>query len=217
MAFANLYGSPWPLNLFSRHLASIAGLALILGAACFLDARVIYPGAWALIPCGGALLLIGSGPNAAVNKWLLSLPAMVFIGLISYPLYLWHWPLLSFSHVLGFGGDTRLRIAAVIAAFLLAALTYRYAERPLRHAKMIAVPAGLLAATLSFCLVGAFANSSWLSSRLNEARHRDIGDAIEDWRFPKGLRRVNPREGIMIHEAGSGTDKVLYFGDSNMQ
>ncbi len=217
LAFGHLYGSQWQLNSLVRHVVSIAGLALILGAVLLLDAQVIYPGAWALIPCMGALFVIGAGPDAFANKWLMSLPAMVFIGLISYPLYLWHWPLLSFSSILGFGGDAKVRLATVALAAVLAYLTYRFLERPLRHAQSSAIPVGLLVATLSFCLAGALASKSALHPHLNDPQHRDIGDAIEDWQFSKGLRRVNAHSGVLIHEAGTGTNKVLYFGDSNMQ
>lgn len=206
LAFANLYASDLRQAAFVRRLemtelaqptlrsiASIAGLALMIGAALLLDAQVVYPGGWALIPCVGAALLIGAGPEAFVNKWLLSSGAMVFVGLISYPLYLWHWPLLSFESILGYGGDMRFRLAAVVASFILAILTNYFIERPLRHARSPAIAVGLLATTLSFCFAGALASKSKLYPRLNSAEFRDVGDAIDDWRFPLGLKRVNAR------------------------
>ena len=67
------------------------------------------------------------------------------------------------------------------------------------------------------CLSGVLANKSIVYPRLNGAQFREIGDAITDWSFPGSLRRLNPGSGFAIHEAGDGPDKVLYFGDSNMQ
>jgi SGNH domain (fused to AT3 domains) len=73
-------------------------------------------------------------PSSLINRRLLSNPAMVLIGLISYPLYLWHWPLLSYLGILRSGDPNFLEVwAAVVLAGALAYLTYRMAELPLRR------------------------------------------------------------------------------------
>ncbi|MFO0456883.1 MAG: acyltransferase family protein, partial [Alphaproteobacteria bacterium] len=82
-----------------QNAMSWLGLALIL-AACFgLRKSLSFPGFWALLPVVGACLMIAAGAAAPVNRWLLARPWMVGIGLISYPLYLWHWPLLSLARI----------------------------------------------------------------------------------------------------------------------
>src|SRR5262249_53619023 len=86
-------------------IVSCCGLLLILVAALLFSDRMLYPGAWALVPTLGALLLIAAGPQGIINRLVLSVPAVVFVGLISYPLYLWHWPLLSFRSILGVPDD----------------------------------------------------------------------------------------------------------------
>ena len=75
-----------------------AGLAMILYAVFAYDSTTVFPGAAALLPCAGTALLIHSGAIApsAINR-ALALPPLVFIGLISYSLYLWHWPVIVFS------------------------------------------------------------------------------------------------------------------------
>lgn len=84
----------------------------------------------------GAVFIIGAGADAWFNRVILANRVAVFIGLISYPLYLWHWPLLSFEHILWGGTPPVLaRVAAVAAAFALAWLTYRFVEPPLRYGK----------------------------------------------------------------------------------
>ena len=94
-------------------------------------------------------MVIAAGPEAIVNRKLLSLKLMVFIGLISYPLYLWHWPLLSFARI--FYGEVPpklIRIALVVVAMLLAWITYRFIEPPLRWGKHSRIKAVCLFVTL---------------------------------------------------------------------
>jgi peptidoglycan/LPS O-acetylase OafA/YrhL len=115
------------------NLLAAAGLAAITGAAIWLQKDSLFPGLYALLPVLGAVSIIVS-PNAAINTILLSNPAMVRIGLISYPLYLWHWPLLSYLGIVRSGDPTLLEIwAAIVVAFALAWLTFRFVEIPLRR------------------------------------------------------------------------------------
>ena len=77
------------------------GVALIALAAVLLDSHRAFPGWWALLPVAGTALLL-SAPGAWVNRVVLASPPLVWIGLISYPLYLWHWPLLVFFGIIKF-------------------------------------------------------------------------------------------------------------------
>jgi peptidoglycan/LPS O-acetylase OafA/YrhL len=114
-------------------LQATLGLALIAAAAVGLNRDSLFPGVAALLPVLGAVLLIIS-PASLINRGLLSNPAMVLIGLISYPLYLWHWPLLSYLGIIRSGDPNFLEIwAVVILAFVLSYLTYRAIELPLRR------------------------------------------------------------------------------------
>jgi peptidoglycan/LPS O-acetylase OafA/YrhL len=134
------------------NLLSAAGLAAIIGAAAALNKESLFPGAWALLPALGAVLII-SAPNSTVNRVLLSSRAMVAIGLISYPLYLWHWPLLSYLGIIRNGVPNAIEICAVVVvAFVLAWLTFRFVEIPLRRQPK-AVP-GLSFALLAVGLAG---------------------------------------------------------------
>lgn len=142
---------PWPGPAFDRlagrwrptvspillhHGLALAGILLIGGAAVFINRSMLFPGFWAVLPTLGACLLIAAGPLAVVNRLLLASRPMVALGLISYPLYLWHWPLLSFAAIM----ETRtpsvgVRLAAVVAAVVLAWLTYACVERPIRFGR----------------------------------------------------------------------------------
>jgi hypothetical protein len=113
-----------------------------------LDSHRAFPGWWAVLPVAGSALLL-SAPAAWVNRVALAHPAMVWIGLISYPLYLWHWPLLVFGGIIKFGPLTLLeRELILLASILLAWATYRFVERPFRFGlpnwrKMFSLGAGM--------------------------------------------------------------------------
>jgi peptidoglycan/LPS O-acetylase OafA/YrhL len=115
------------------NLLAVTGIAAILGTALGLDKGSPFPGLYALLPVLGAVLIIVS-PNSWVNRFLLSNRPMVLIGLISYPLYLWHWPLLSYLAIMRHGVPNFVEIwIAVLVAVLLSWLTFRFVEIPLRR------------------------------------------------------------------------------------
>lgn len=118
-----------------RHLASLLGILLISIAVVCYQQKTPFPGLAALLPVLGAVLIIGAGPDAIVNRLWLSRRWMVAIGLISYPLYLWHWPLLTYPRLIA--GEAGLPPLAttglVLLSMVLAWLTYALVETPIRH------------------------------------------------------------------------------------
>ena len=73
---------------------------MIAVAVFLINESMVFPGWWALLPCCGTFLVVSAGPNAWLrNRRVLSNRLLVGIGLMSYPLYLWHWPLLSFARI----------------------------------------------------------------------------------------------------------------------
>ena len=82
-----------------REGMSWAGMGLLVAGMVTINSTAPYPGWRALVPVIGTLLLIEGGKDARANRLLLSHPAVVWVGLISYPLYLFHWPILSFLHI----------------------------------------------------------------------------------------------------------------------
>ena len=124
---------------------SLLGLALIAFGVMYLTSATKYPGYWALLPTLGAVCLICAGSDAWINRVFLSNRLMVWVGLISYPLYLWHWLLLSYARIIGGAiPPINYRILLVLTSFLLAWLTYILLEKPIRlgrhqRAKTIAV------------------------------------------------------------------------------
>lgn len=143
-----------------RNVLSIAGFALLgLGLALITSAQA-FPGWWALLPTMGAAMLIAARQGAWLNRVVLSNKVAVWFGKISYPLYLWHWPLLSFALILNNGepSSRTVRIGVVLLSILLAWLTYKAVEIPIRIYNRITTPQ-LVGA---FCCVGLLAGATVL-------------------------------------------------------
>jgi peptidoglycan/LPS O-acetylase OafA/YrhL len=199
--------------------SSWVGLALIVaGGICWSDEQAI-PGIWCTIPVAGATLLIGAGTQAPVNRLLLSSRPLIFLGRISYSLYLWHWPLFSFARiVLGRAPQPALAAALVVVAFVAACASYRWIEVPMRFGTLGRkwVP-GLLAGLAGLALVGIVANQRWIGGRLRGPAVTAWSAAANDWRVSSDTK-VDKRTGIIfstVHAQNSA--KTLFVGDSHMQ
>jgi peptidoglycan/LPS O-acetylase OafA/YrhL len=138
---------------------ALIGLFSIAVSVFAFDASFPYPSWRAMLPVLGGALFIVAGPRAWINQRILSRDAVVFVGLISYPLYLWHWPLLSFANIMAEGKPTVLLRCGIIAVSVAAAwVSYQFVERPIRFGKYSVitwqryVPATLLSL---LCAIGA--------------------------------------------------------------
>ena len=112
---------------------SLFGLLFIILSFVFIDKGMLFPGYNAIWPCIGAILILMSKTNNIVNRWL-SMRLMVMVGLVSYSLYLWHWPILAYYRYLFANEDIDIDKGAIIIAvsFLFSYLTWKYVENPLR-------------------------------------------------------------------------------------
>ena len=211
-----------------RFLLSLTGLSLIGISIAMFNKDSVFPGWLATLPAIGTALVMASGASSWLNRHLLASRPAVGIGLISYPLYLWHWALLfTATHLLDSGSVTeyrQYRIGAVVLSFVLAYATYMLVERPLRR-----VPAKAVALKLCMCLgvvavvgVGIFGSEGALRQRFNGAEI----SAFEDLQAEKLAQNKNYRYGSClllrpkkIDEFGAncqpkgGTDITL-LGDS---
>ena len=121
-----------------RHSAGIVGAVFLLFCLLFYTDLTPFPGFGALLPCMGTALIIyaGSGPVSIVSK-ILSLKPMVYIGLRSYSLYLWHWPVLVFStYMASEPPGPILSMVLILLALLMSILTYKFVELPFRKKKL---------------------------------------------------------------------------------
>ncbi len=119
-----------------KSLISLIGVFLLITGFCLIDEKSVFPGWYALLPTLGAVFLIASGRDAFINKNLLSNRLLVWIGLISFPLYLWHWPLISFARIIYAElPPLQIRYILIITSFVLAWLTYEFLEKPIKRFK----------------------------------------------------------------------------------
>jgi peptidoglycan/LPS O-acetylase OafA/YrhL len=117
-----------------KNLQSTIGFVLLIAGAVLINEEQAFPGWRALLPTVGSFFIVSAGPEGWFNKYVLSTRIFVWFGLISYPLYLWHWPLLSFIRIIeGAHGGRIIRVVAVIVAIALSWLTFRFVEKPIRR------------------------------------------------------------------------------------
>ena len=147
-----------------RHAAGGAGMAAMLGAFLFYTPATPFPGLAALLPCGGAALVILSGSaggNAA--GWLLSQRPLVGLGLISYSVYLWHWPLFTLARQVearGAAWPLWVMPALVVLSLVLGWLSWRWVEMPFRRREFVSRRAVFMGSAAGLALL--FATGHWV-------------------------------------------------------
>jgi peptidoglycan/LPS O-acetylase OafA/YrhL len=211
--------SPMPRQSLPKHWSngqSLTGILCLAVTVALVPNSSSWPGLLAILPVAGTALLIAAGPNALVNRKVLSHPILVSIGLISYPLYLWHWPFFVFAKLINNGLPTvGTRLGLIALSVLLASATYFLIEKPIRFGSHKRRSAYVLTLTLAlFGLIGGCIKSSAIESRLTTARADYVG---KDWDVPQDGSLDNGTKFLFFHLAGDSTRKVVLFGDSHMQ
>ncbi|MDB5798225.1 MAG: hypothetical protein JWP36_2127 [Paucimonas sp.] len=175
--------APWLANLMA-----LVGLAMVLASFVLLDKTVPFPGLRSLLPCLGTALLLYAGRQQHVLRAWLASPLMVGIGLISYSLYLWHWPIFAFLRYRQVEMTVLVALAAVALAFLLSWLTWKYVEQPVRHARNMGFRVAAFryyALPAAACLaIGAF---SYLSGGAPQRFPGELRELISSYSFKRDL------------------------------
>lgn len=210
-------------------ILSWAGLLSILCAATIYDRESRFPGIAAVLPCAGAALVIWSN-NCTVTSVakLLTLRPIVFIGLISYSLYLWHWPVLTFARYLSIDPiPVTQRVMLIAMSVVIAILSWKFIEMPFRKRLIfdnqihIVTFGGVTAAF--FLSVGlAIYKSHGVPSRLNaEVLHYSNGSS-KDYDFVQKMSyEVSLKDALAgdFIELGSGDKQMpislILWGDSH--
>lgn len=133
-----------------RECLSVVALCGIVVPFFVFDSTTPFPGIAALLPVGGTVLFIASGASAkraTIAQRVLSSRLAVGVGMISYSLYLWHWPLIAFLKQYGLSLATVMeQVLLISVAMFLAYLTYRFVEQPFRRRACLATRGQLLTA-----------------------------------------------------------------------
>jgi peptidoglycan/LPS O-acetylase OafA/YrhL len=221
LAYGVLHRERWASNgnIALAETRSFVGAALIAVGLATVTVDRAFPGWWALLPTVGTALIISAGATAWLNRTVLSNRVLVWFGLISYPLYLWHWPLLSFAWIVENGLPPRsVRLAAVVVSIALAWLTYELVEKPLRFGRFKAVKAAGLFACMM--VVGALGFQSFatggLTSRAIAKSTRQLTAAMADWDYYQTPSLSGQSGDINSPFTGLSPQSVLFIGDSFM-
>ena len=187
---------------------SVFGLLLLIFGFFRIKAGMAFPGKWALVPVFGAIFLIAAGPNAFFNRLILQNKIAVFIGRISYPLYLWHWPLICYAKVYwGEMPSTATRWAILLIAILLAFLSTKFIENPLRFGNFKRFKVSLLCAAMAVLGVLGFCG---MQMRLEKVR--------EGWEVDPAKIATNiQKPGMAFYGNRQAKRKIILMGDSHIQ
>lgn len=234
-AWELLLGSMLALNLFPqirvavlRNGIAFAGLVAIFSSVLVYDGETPFPGPAALLPTLGAAAIIYAGMGgSSYIKEILGHRPIVFIGLVSYSFYLWHWPVLVFSKMFVLRDLTHLEAAiAVLASFLLAVLSWHYIERPFRTRSTLKDRARLFSATFAsmaaFIVAGSiFVATSGLPQRVPEGARQIASASLESESFGKRYDCATSRL-IKFHKYGpceigipDARPSIAVWGDSH--
>ena len=161
------------------NVISFLGMSLLMYGFWKITKEARFPGTKALLPVLGTVLIIAAGPTAWVNRTILSNKIAVWFGLISFPLYLWHWPLLSFARIVESEVPSRnIRIAAVLISIVLAWLTYKLVERPIRFGKQSRIKTATL--VLLMFVVGGVGYTTYKKDGLSSREFISTNERIKN-------------------------------------
>lgn len=182
------------LHCWLPHILAMIGLGMILHVIYALNSTSPFPGRAALWPVLGAVCVIAAGTGNVFNKRVLASRPFVWTGLISYPLYLWHWPILTYLRiVVGNTPPSTTRLIAVAISIGLAYATYQAVERPLRNVTFRHYPsASSCTLAISLCCVAAVAaigNAGLLDRFRPPALINNTENFSFDGRFENGICR----------------------------
>ena len=194
---------------FLNHCFSCLGFLFLILGFFLLNEKSAFPGDAALLPVLGSVFLIVSGENAKINVLLLKNRLAVFIGKISYPLYLWHWPILVFLKI--YWGETPpawVLLVFILFAIVLSFLTTHLIENPLRFGKN----RRLKVVVLVFLM--AILASLALFVFLQDPKDERSGYVVDEKYITK---KGKMGDEWSYYGNRSAKQKIVLFGDSHMQ
>jgi peptidoglycan/LPS O-acetylase OafA/YrhL len=198
-----------------KEIWAFLGLILVLAPMFFFDRQTTFPGPAALPPVLGAALLIWTGGGTKIGQ-LLAWKPLVKIGLISYSLYLWHWPFVVFAREMVFDLTLAWKLSLLATSLLAGYLSWKWVETPFRTGSLLstqkrALFVGLSSAVALFAISFAIKSSGGFPARL-PAELRVIMSDIE-W---NGAEYTSAKsEAVPIGFEGEGPLDFVLWGDSH--
>jgi len=212
----------WPskqLSALSTNALSALSLSGLLLCAWFYSSDLEYPGVWGVAPVLAVIVLISQASAGSTVRKFLSFRPLVYVGLVSYPLYLWHWPVLSFlGYIDSASGSVTHRLLALAASFVLAVLTYELVERPIKSLRPRFQQILALILVLGMILIGYIGFNTYSRNGLpfreahsiRELTSQQVQRSDECLSFFPGFKLTFCRSSAAVEK----TD-ILLFGDSH--
>ncbi|RSC01657.1 acyltransferase [Rhizobium sophoriradicis] len=205
-----------------QNLAGSIGIVMIVGGCILMTSVLLFPGPWALVPTIGAALIIWSGTHNAAPHGVaraLGCKPLVLVGLMSYSLYLWHWPVLVFAKYFAIRelrGYETAALAVIVVS--ISYLSWRYIEVPFRRTARSMTSRGVYFGCIAVCtaaiaLFGLAASSSGMAWRLTP-EVRNLLAATKGRELPPANLHELPVDGFKLGAGTSGASFVLW-GDSH--
>lgn len=210
---------PPSLKVVLLNFISFAGVALIVYGIFSITSDDIYPGFFALLPTIGAFLIIGAGSKAFINRAILSNSILVWVGLISFPLYLWHWPLISFAHIIeGEKISNQVIIGIVVTSFFLSWLTYEFVEKYFLFGgnakiKSLSLVFGMITIALLGYSIFQFQGFEFRAKEI-----LSLSKVSREWEFPgKGMDDLHIGDKTFRLLKSGKKEVTIFIGDSNIE
>lgn len=207
-------------RLLINNFLAITGLFVLLAGLGYFDGGDPYPGWRALMPTIATICLISAGQKTWIGKCLGS-RIFVFFGLISYPLYLWHYPLLAYTRIILYPNEPELYLKSTIFLFsiLLSWATYKYIEFPVRFnkTKNTLKTSVLTILLIIIAVLGIMAANKKIIPRIAYDR-KNISEAQADWTYPDDAGKQSNRTTIVTRTIrGDDSKGLLLVGDSHVK
>lgn len=201
----------------AANILSVLGFAAVLVAlAAPIHWYAPAPGWFSLLPVMGGTLLIACGAQAVINRTVLSWGWMVFVGLISYSLYLWHWPMLAYLRIAIYEPAAWMTASVLFISVLASCIVYKYIENPIRR-----LPIRINKRVVTILVVGLVL--MFAAGKLVRIEHgfpmRPMAQLLSydsDWTYPQGLERYVGHSSLYLEDP-NGVPEVVFVGDSHAQ
>ena len=206
----------------TRHVLSLIGFSMIFIPMVNADATTVHPGVVTLLPVFGAVFLIASYPDALINRYLLCLRPMTFIGLISYSLYLWHWPFLAFLFICYPEATSEWKAIMLILSVMVSSLIYLGVETPVRRSikiggiKTEALCLGILVIVI-FVGVGVRKFDGFPERNFGYAVYAKDFHRSGDWSFYEDAPSITYDEWKIRTQTPNQFPTVIFVGDSHAE
>lgn len=211
-------------SIYSNQIFSIIGFILIFVSFFFFDKTTPFPSFYTLIPVVGTVLLIIFTIEGTLVHKILTNPILVFIGLISYSVYLWHVPIFSFTRLFTLGHPSNLTfLILILLSFVLGYLSWKYIEAPFRNRKLFTrnkifqMSLFFGVSILSIGLLGRMSNGfegRFTQDQINAIQPEKFSNQACKWSYPiSGYPKVEVCE---LGDPNTKENPIIFYGDSHV-